>query len=119
LILPLEKRGEREEEFGLQTARGVLESFLRALTAPSLLEHAPGRFDISAATEGALMEPVQDDRFVVFVRESAGHHASPETVEREVSACSSYDEARRVQQTYRQTAQECVIRYVGQSGGGD
>jgi hypothetical protein len=51
------------------------------------------------------------DCFVVFVREGA--------VERPVAAHPSYEEAVRHREQIRQSGQGCVIRFVGQTGGGD
>jgi hypothetical protein len=33
--------------------------------------------------------------------------------------CNSYAEARRVQRRFHGTANECVIRFLGNAGGGD
>jgi hypothetical protein len=33
--------------------------------------------------------------------------------------CSTYEEARWVRQEYQALGRECIIRYVGQAGGGD
>jgi hypothetical protein len=60
-----------------------------------------------------------DDQFVVFVRADRNHIEEPEAVEQPLVACSSYAEARRVQRQFHGTANECVIRYTGDSGGGD
>jgi len=61
----------------------------------------------------------QDDRFVVFVRTDRNQLEEPEAAEQPLLVCSSYAEARRVQRRFQGTANECVIRYVGCSGGGD
>jgi hypothetical protein len=51
------------------------------------------------------------DCFVVFVRIGA--------VERPVAVCTSYAEAVKCREQLRQSGQGCVIRFVGQTGGGD
>ncbi len=60
-----------------------------------------------------------DDGFVVFVRTDRHHSQDPETAEQPLVLCSSYSEARRVQRRFHLNSNECVIRYVGTSGGGD
>ena len=61
----------------------------------------------------------QDDRYVVFVRKDRNHIEEPEAVEQPLVVCSSYAEARRVQRRFHSAANECVIRFVGNAGGGD
>ena len=65
------------------------------------------------------MDTVHDDGFVVFVRNAPSYTGSPETVEREVGSCSTYEEARRIRGECHDRAHMCVIRYVGEAGGGD
>jgi hypothetical protein len=65
------------------------------------------------------MEDVYQDCFVVFVRDEAGSAWRPDAVEREVATCYSYDEAARVGKRVRDSGKSCVIRCVGQAGGGD
>jgi hypothetical protein len=65
------------------------------------------------------MDLVHDSNFVVYVRTDPGHGEHPGRVERPLAAFPTYEEARRVQQTCRQAARDCVIRYEGISGGGD
>jgi len=65
------------------------------------------------------MDTVHEDSFLVFVRSDRSYSGSPESVEQEVINCSTYEEARRVRGEYHAHARECVIRYVGDSGGGD
>ncbi|MHB1425246.1 MAG: hypothetical protein ACYC3I_18910 [Gemmataceae bacterium] len=65
------------------------------------------------------MEEVYDDRFVVYVRSRRDPHDPPEDGEWPVTACSSYEEASLIRQVHRRNSRECVIRYVGNSGGGD
>jgi hypothetical protein len=65
------------------------------------------------------MEPVLDDRFVVFLRHDRSHSNRPDHAERPLITCSSYGEARRIQRQLQHTYRDCVIRYVGLAGGGD
>lgn len=65
------------------------------------------------------MEPLLEDRFVVFLREYRRRNDRVEAVEREVVGCSTYEEASRVQQSYHHRGRACIIRYVGTTGGGD
>ena len=44
---------------------------------------------------------------------------APEDGEWPVVTCSSYEEACRVREAHRRHARDCVIRYIGTSGGGD
>ena len=60
-----------------------------------------------------------DDQFVLFVRADRNHIEEPEAVEQPLGACASYEEARRVRRQFRGTANEYVIRFLGDSGGGD
>ncbi len=66
------------------------------------------------------MEPVHDDRFVVFVRLDPSHANRPDRSERPFATCSTYEEARRIQRELHHASRSiCVIRYVGPAGGGD
>ncbi len=65
------------------------------------------------------MDPVPEDRFVVFVRSEANPWKAPEAVEHLVAECSTYEEARRIRGVFQASAQDCVVRYVGAGGGGD
>jgi hypothetical protein len=65
------------------------------------------------------MEPVLDDRFVVFLRHDSSQSNRPDHAEQPVFACTSYKEARRIQRQLQHEYRECVIRYVGLTGGGD
>jgi hypothetical protein len=64
------------------------------------------------------MEPSYDDRFVVFLRHPSRSNC-PDCAEQPLVICSSYAEARRIQREFHFTARDCVIRFVGQAGGGD
>jgi hypothetical protein len=65
------------------------------------------------------MDPVPEDRFVVFVRSEATPWKAPEAVEQAVAECSTYAEARRIRGAFLASAHDCVVRYVGTGGGGD
>ncbi len=65
------------------------------------------------------MEEAHDDRFVVYVRSRRDRQDPPEDSEWPVIACSSYEEACKIRQEHRLHARDCVIRFVGPSGGGD
>jgi len=65
------------------------------------------------------MESIYSDCFVVLVRDESVSAWRPQVVERPVATCSSYEEAARVRQEMRDSGRRCVIRSVGQTGGGD
>jgi hypothetical protein len=65
------------------------------------------------------MDEAYDDGFVVYVRSRRDRQDPPEDSEWPVITCSSYEEACRIRETHRRQARDCVIRYVGPSGGGD
>jgi hypothetical protein len=65
------------------------------------------------------MDSAHEDRFVVFIRADGADPAFPEDVEQPLASCSSYEEARRVRQAHLDHSAECVIRFVGDTGGGD
>jgi hypothetical protein len=65
------------------------------------------------------MEEAHDDRYVVYVRSRRGHEDPPESGESAVTYCDSYEEACKVRQAHRLRDRDCVIRFVGSSGGGD
>ncbi len=60
-----------------------------------------------------------DDSFVVFIRSDPSHGRGPEALEEPLATCSSYGEARRLQRAMQRPDHNCVIRFVGTSGGGD
>jgi hypothetical protein len=62
------------------------------------------------------MDQSQDDRYVVFVRLDPAHGRDPETQEEPVAECFSYADACRVKHA---SLEDCVIRYIGNVGGGD
>jgi hypothetical protein len=65
------------------------------------------------------MQPLDEDRFVLFLRADRTSVEPVEHRERPVAGFPTYEEARQVRQRYQQAGQECVIRFVGDSGGGD
>jgi hypothetical protein len=60
-----------------------------------------------------------DDRFMVFVRAETSCLDNPDSVEEPIILCASYEEARRFQRLFHQSRRNCVIRYMGEAGGGD
>jgi hypothetical protein len=65
------------------------------------------------------MESSPDDRFIVFLRAPRGAPCQLALAEQAVATCSSYAEARRILKELLYAARECVIRYVGPTGGRD
>jgi hypothetical protein len=65
------------------------------------------------------MEDSHEDRFVVYVRSQRDRNDPPEESEWPVVSCASYEEACRIRQLHRLHDRDCVIRFVGLSGGGD
>jgi hypothetical protein len=59
------------------------------------------------------------DCFVVFVRDRSKTGWPGDTVERPVATCPSYEEAVRIREEFRQSGRSCIIRFVGETGGGD
>ena len=65
------------------------------------------------------MDKNQEDRFVVYVRMDPDHVSSPEDIELPLASFYSYEDARRAQLAYQRPRRECLIRYQGDTGGGD
>ena len=65
------------------------------------------------------MDLHDDDRFTVYVRMDPSHAPSPEDIEIPLASFCSYEEALRAQRAYQRPARECVIRFQGDTGGGD
>jgi hypothetical protein len=65
------------------------------------------------------MEDSTADLFQVYVREHRYRKDSPEKVERPLAVCATYEEARRIRQEHLRADSDCVIRYLGNTGGGD
>jgi hypothetical protein len=58
------------------------------------------------------------DCFVVYARDEADASRS-DAAERPVANCPTHGEAAAVRERLRESGQSCVIRFVGQTGGGD
>jgi hypothetical protein len=65
------------------------------------------------------MDTVPRDDFVVFIRSDRGDGSSPDAVEWPLASCASYEDARRVREAFADRSGECVIRFLGDTGGGD
>jgi len=65
------------------------------------------------------MDTGRENSFVLYLRSRPNQDGSPKAPEKPILICSSYAEARYLQRAVRSSAHECVIRYVGESGGGD
>jgi hypothetical protein len=59
------------------------------------------------------------DCYVVFVRDPSGSIHEPETVERVLATCSSYEEAVKTREKLRQPGRSLIIRCTSETGGGD
>jgi hypothetical protein len=60
-----------------------------------------------------------DELYMVYLRAPRNDLNAPESAERPLVTCYTYGEARRIQRLFQRTTHECVIRYLGQAGGGD
>lgn len=65
-----------------------------------------------------MLNAIHEDRFVVFVRFDQGDPSLP-GVEQPLASCASYQEARLLRRQLQGSHGDCVIRFVGPSGGGD
>jgi hypothetical protein len=65
------------------------------------------------------MDSLREDDFVVFIRSDPGDNSAPDTLEWALASCSSYEEARRVRDSVSSRNGDCVIRFLGETGGGD
>ncbi len=65
------------------------------------------------------MDPIYDDRFVVFALRHRQGSPLPQVLEREVITCPSYEEAQAVRREFQAAGCDCVIRFMGEAGGGD
>jgi len=66
-----------------------------------------------------MMQATLDECFVVFVREDRPTDGTGPPPERELVSCPTYEEALWVRREYGGNKRNCIIRYVGPSGGGD
>jgi hypothetical protein len=64
------------------------------------------------------VETAHEDSFVVYARPAPRPAEQPQLPEKAVKVCSTYEEARRFCRGLRRT-RYCVIRYIGDVGGGD
>jgi hypothetical protein len=65
------------------------------------------------------MDSASTDTYQVYLREHRRTGDLHEVVEQPLADCVTYDEARRIQQQALRAAQDCIIRYMGPTGGGD
>ncbi len=65
------------------------------------------------------MDLHDDDSFTVYVRMDPSHAPTTEEIEIPLGSFHSYEEALRAQRAYQRPVRECVIRYQGDTGGGD
>jgi hypothetical protein len=65
------------------------------------------------------MDSASTDLYQVFLREHKKTGDLHEVVERPLVGCETYDEARRIQQQAQKAEMDCIIRYMGPTGGGD
>jgi hypothetical protein len=68
---------------------------------------------------GAAMASEHDELYVIYLRSSPDHELSPDVLERPLITCYSYGEARRIRRLLQDSPHDCVIRYLGHTGGGD
>jgi len=64
------------------------------------------------------MQAIGDDSFVVFVRDVDSQDRGAELAERELVSCPSYEGALWVRRECGSSRRKCIIRYVGDTGGG-
>ncbi|HEX5269396.1 MAG TPA: hypothetical protein VFW33_02865 [Gemmataceae bacterium] len=65
------------------------------------------------------MDRTREDDFVVFMRSDPCDPSSPESIEWPLATCASYEEARRLRDSVSGRNGDCVIRFLGETGGGD
>ncbi len=63
------------------------------------------------------MQESNPDRFQVYVREYRQRKGSPEVEERPLAVCPTFGEARRLRRAHLRPGRECVIRFLGDTGG--
>jgi hypothetical protein len=59
------------------------------------------------------------DLFQVYLREHHKRSEAPENVEEPLDGCATYEEARQLRQKALRPDSDVVIRYIGDTGGGD
>jgi hypothetical protein len=65
------------------------------------------------------MDCTHEDGFVVFIRSDREGGAAPDRAEWPLATCASYEEARHIRDSVSNHSGDCVIRFVGETGGGD
>jgi hypothetical protein len=65
------------------------------------------------------MDCTREDDFVVFIRSDPGDPACPDRAEWPLASCPSYEDARRLRDSVSARNGDCVIRFLGETGGGD
>lgn len=60
-----------------------------------------------------------DELYGVFLRHNDHLVDNPESCEEPIVTCHSYGEARRIKSLLFKNAPECIIRFLGDTGGGD
>jgi hypothetical protein len=66
------------------------------------------------------MVRISDEMYAVVLQSPRNQRReTPESCERTVAVCASYEEARRVKQYLHQGPDQCIIRCVGETGGSD
>ena len=64
------------------------------------------------------MQREQEDRFVVFVRAERDPER-PDANERAFTYCTTYADAQRIRKGLHLIGRDSVVRFEGQTGGGD
>jgi hypothetical protein len=64
------------------------------------------------------MDTSSADEYLVYLRQHLRHGDPPETAEEPLMTCATYEEARQVQLAHQRPGRECVIRFIGETGGG-
>ena len=65
------------------------------------------------------MDAIFQDSFVVYLRHDPMNAASLDEIEQPIACCGTYAEALRVGRACLRNAQQSVIRFHGDVGGGD
>ncbi len=65
------------------------------------------------------MDCTREDDFVVFIRSDPGDKSDPERLEWPLASCATYEDAKRLRDSVSARNGDCVIRFLGETGGGD
>ena len=65
------------------------------------------------------MDYHHEDQFTLYVRTDPMHVARMEEIEQPLGSFACYEDALRAQRAYQLPIRDCVIRFNGDSGGGD